>query len=127
MKIRVKDVVNATADELGIGRKSIRSGLRFRELTRARQIAAGLSKRLVVCSTSQIGKEIGCDHSTIVHSLKVAEFDEELAEKVRQRAQALADEWAGQFRLAHLEPTPRHLATGKRARAYEDGMWSVHG
>jgi len=73
-KIRVERIQQAVAKHFGVERADILSARRTKDVTRPRQVAMYLSKRLTLKSLPEIGRRFGGrDHSTALHGIRKIE------------------------------------------------------
>ncbi len=67
----IRAIVDATADHFGLTRNDLLSFRRERAVTRPRQVAMYLAKRLTTRSLPEIGRQIGGrDHTTVLHGVE---------------------------------------------------------
>jgi chromosomal replication initiation ATPase DnaA len=99
-KIRVRDVVGATAIVTGVPRKQILGSARHRDTVRARQIAMIMARRLTDRSFLDVGHQFGRDHSTVMHSIRhhSDKVSPQQAAAIVDHARRLADQFWGSFR-----------------------------
>jgi chromosomal replication initiation ATPase DnaA len=99
-KIRVRDVVTATAIVTGVPRKQILGSRGNYQTIRARQIAMAMSRRLASTSFIEIGRHMRRDHSTVIYGRKEGEraLTVEQAVAIADHARRLADQFWGSFR-----------------------------
>lgn len=73
-KIRVERIQQAVAEHFGVERADILSARRTKEVTRPRQVAMYLSKKLTPKSLPEIGRRFGGrDHTTVLHGARKIE------------------------------------------------------
>ena len=82
-----QDIIEETAKFYGIAPEAIRGQSRTKEIALARQISMYLIRSITNLSLSDIGKEYGRDHTTVIHSLEKVEHlikqDRETAETIK--------------------------------------------
>ena len=81
-------IISQVCNFYSIDEQTLRGTLRNKGTAEARQVAIYLIRKLTNLSTTDIGKELGKDHSTIIHSIKKVEAslksgDEELKNHIR--------------------------------------------
>lgn len=87
-KLTIEDIQKKVAEYFNIRVADIYSDRRMRQITRPRQVAMFLSKRLTPASLPEIGRKFGGkDHTTVIHAVKKIEElcgqDPAFAEDVR--------------------------------------------
>lgn len=80
-----REVFNLLLSEYGIHEKHIRSRSRKFEFVRCRSLWFYLMRRYTNCSLSEIGKMLGRDHSTVVHSIKKIDDEKQMYAECRER------------------------------------------
>lgn len=70
---QLKYIVRAISEHLGVSIQGIMSARRVEKLVYARQLACYLAKHLTSLSFTAIGRRLGRDHSTIIHSISKIE------------------------------------------------------
>ena len=83
-----QEIIEETGKYYGIDPDMIRGQSRVKELVLARQISMYLIRRITNLSLSDIGKEYGRDHSTVVHSL---EKMDKLVKESRETSEVIKD------------------------------------
>ena len=82
-----QEIIEETAKFYGIAPEAIRGQSRTKEIALARQISMYLIRSITNLSLSDIGKEYGRDHTTVIHSLEKVEHlikqDRETAETIK--------------------------------------------
>ena len=115
--LMLSDIVAVVARRHGVSPSEIRSERRTSPVVRARQRAVWLCKRMTLRSLPAIGRAVGRDHTTVLHSLRAV--DAELA-----RDPALGGELAAieaELR-SRFGPPSDHPATTRLFPVWASGM-----
>ena len=90
--ITIDVIQESVADYFGLRASDLRTKSNARRITRPRQIAMFLSKKLTNHSLPEIGRAFGGKHhSTVIHSVRKVEYDCEKDERTRQVVQTLLE------------------------------------
>jgi len=90
--ITIDAIQESVADYFGLRASDLRTKSNARRITRPRQIAMFLSKKLTNHSLPEIGRAFGGKHhSTVIHSVRKVEYDCEKDERTRQVVQTLLE------------------------------------
>lgn len=85
----MRRIIEEVANYYGVTKDDLKSSYRGMPLARYRQVAMHLIRRLTRQSTPQIAKELGRDHSTIVHGCQVIRQKIEASPELRRDVEAL--------------------------------------
>jgi hypothetical protein len=128
--ITVRGIIQVVASFYGFRDTDILSQRRNQELVHARQVAAYLATRLTAQSAADIGRRIGRDHSTVLHTLRVIEArredDAEFAEELLQLEAIIAATFQARERVS-VEQPPDLDATAIATRVLDNprGVTSI--
>jgi len=109
---RIAEIQHAVADEFCIPVMEMKSERRAREVSRPRQVAMYLSKRLTAKSMPQIGGAFLRDHTTVMHAVRVVESLMFADPEMRDRIAAI---------IERLDPAPPRTKPGQWAAGYQAG------
>jgi chromosomal replication initiator protein len=95
-RVELEQVLSAVAGHYGLKVSDLKGSKKTREITRPRQVAMYLARRLTSCSFPQIGRALGNkDHSTVVKGVKrlsgEMSADPDLAARVRSLERLLRE------------------------------------
>jgi hypothetical protein len=131
----VKAIVAATAEAFGVAPEEITGGARLRRVVRARQMAAHVAGERTTRAIAEIGRRLGCDHTTVLWAQRRMEEMLRVDPVLSARREAICkrlDEWRlrpgpvlatrHELRVAGSPPAPPQAP---RRPASED--WAVYG
>ena len=67
------EIVEAVATVYGVSTAAIIGRCRSKSIAEARQVACLIARRCTRLSLPEIGRAVGCDHTTVMHGIKAAE------------------------------------------------------
>ena len=82
--ISISDTIDAVSGYYSVSAKELRSNSRISRISKARQMAMYLARNLTDLSTTDIGKEFGKNHSTVLQAVRKIEKEIEKDPKLNQ-------------------------------------------